>query len=286
MSGARIVSLLLAVGACAPAVHAHPGIVPATPAGPLSVSVEIDGQPSPLYLGPDGSGRYYLEARRGRHYSIELANSSGSRLGVVLTVDGLNAISGARDEGRGRMYVLDPWQRTRVAGWRTSLQEVREFDFVDEQASYAARSGKANAKMGWIELAVYRERQAFVRQPQWLEEPLRRRSAEPAPTAAPEGSTRDDAEPPASPDQREAAKGLAAEGARSYPGTGWGRPAHDPAVLVHFEPEDAPFQTVTLRYEYRAALVALGVLPHHAFRRDRLSEREQAVEGFAPPPLR
>ena len=32
------------------------------------------------------------------------------------------------------MYVLDPWQRTTVQGWRTSLQEVRQFTFVDERA--------------------------------------------------------------------------------------------------------------------------------------------------------
>ena len=94
-------------------------------------------------------------------------------MGVVLTVDGLNAISGERDTGRGRMYVLDPWQRTTVQGWRTSLQEVRQFTFVDERASYAARSGKANEKMGWIEIAAYRERRAFVRSAPRQELPAR-----------------------------------------------------------------------------------------------------------------
>ncbi len=285
MSGPRIVSLLLlAVGAAAAGVEAHPRSVPATLGAPLSVSVEIDGEPAPLYLAPDGSGRYYVEARRGRHYSIELANSGGSRLGVLLTVDGLNVISGSRDEGRGRMYVVDPWQRSRVAGWRTSLQEVREFDFVDERASYAARSGKANAKMGWIELAVYREREPFVSQPRWRMEPRRRPSEGPEPASAPEESARGEAPRSAPSDEREMEKGIAAGSVRSYPGTGWGRPAHDPAVLVSFDPEDVPCQTVTLRYEYRPALMALGVLPR-TLPRDRLSERDQALPDFAQPPL-
>ena len=31
----------------------------------VGVSVELDGRPASLYAAPDGSGRYYLEARTG-----------------------------------------------------------------------------------------------------------------------------------------------------------------------------------------------------------------------------
>jgi len=203
----------------------------------------------------------------------------------VLTVDGLNAISGERDTGRDRMYVLDPWQRTMVQGWRTSLREVRQFTFVDERASYAARSGKANEKMGWIEVAVYRERRPFVH------------AVAPAPPPRPEpyeveGQSADKSEakeaPRAQRDSPEAAAtplpGTAQ--ARSYPGTGWGPRADDPVVLVSFDPEREPSQRLTLRYEYRPALVALGVLPRWMPpSRDRLWERERAEQGFAQPPV-
>src|SRR5687767_5136095 len=130
----------------------------------VSVSVEVDGREAPLYAAPDRTGRFYLEAVAHLGYALRLSNHTGERLGVVVAVDGLNAISGERDPrlpaGRGpagRMYVLGPWDSVTVQGWRTSLDEVRRFTFVDEKRSYAARSGKANAKMGWIELAVYRE---------------------------------------------------------------------------------------------------------------------------------
>ena len=135
------------------------------PGSLVSVAVEVDGRSAPLYAATDGSGRYYLEARAGSRYQVRIASRSSERIGVRLTVDGLNAVSGERDqtswwEGRrpGRMYVLDPWGSTVVRGWRTSLDEVRLFTFVDEERSYAARSGKANEKMGWIEVAVFRER--------------------------------------------------------------------------------------------------------------------------------
>ncbi len=296
MDASRIAPFLLAGAALAQPVPAHPRGLFETPAALVSVSVEIDGQPAPLYPAPDGSGRFYVEARRGSRYAVVLANRAGERLGVVLTVDGLNAISGERDTGRGRMYVLDPWQRTSVQGWRTSLQEVRQFNFVDERASYSARSGKANEKMGWIEVAAYRERRAYVRSAT----PMATPGSGPVPRATPrpepypygaEGAPAGTSDAPAQRSGRDSAEApapsvLGGAQARSYPGTGWGPRTEDPVVLVSFDTEREPSQRLTLRYEYRPALVALGVLPRWLPpSRDRLWERDRAEPGFAQPPL-
>ena len=299
------VLLSLALGACA--AEAHWWAPEETPGRFVGVSVEVGGRPAPLFTARDGSDRWYLEARTGAAYSIVLSNRTGERLGVALDVDGLNVISGER--ASRRMYVLGPWESTTVRGWRTSLENVRRFTFVDERASYAARSGQANSKMGWIEAAVYRERRHRVRplpRPTpwpWVDEP------------APRGHERDDeasgeaggetggetgghaearpAEPPAS--APEAADESARSGAmgdlrrrsepgRSFPGTGWGPRAEDRAVVVSFEPERAPADRVTLRYEYRGALQALGVLPPSWPPRDRLRERDRGEDGFAKAP--
>jgi hypothetical protein len=56
-------------------------------------------------------------------------------------------------------------------------------------------------------------------------------------------------------------------------------------VLVSFDPEDSAAERVTLRYEYRPALLALGVLPAARPHGDRLWERERGESGFAAPPL-
>jgi hypothetical protein len=263
---------------------AHPRPLSRAQGSLLAACVEIDGERSPLYPAPDGSGRYYVEARPGARYSVLLENRSAERLGVVLRVDGLNVISGERDTGRGRMYVLDPWRSATVRGWRTSLEEVRQFTFVDERASYAARSGKANEKMGWIELAVYREQRAIVQAPV-LEAP-------PVASSTDEGRDRATAGAPPAPavpdaeGHRDAARAearLQSAPEASYPGTGWGRRSQDAAVLVSFRPETAPTECLTLRYEYRSGLVALGVLPVPP-RLDRLHQRDSASAGFAQPP--
>jgi hypothetical protein len=270
----QTVWILLAGVALAATASGHSGRRHEAPGPLVGVSVEVGGQSADLYPAPDGSGRYYLEAREGSSYVLHLANRSAERLGVVVQVDGLNVVSGAHDSGRGRMYVLGPGQRTTVRGWRTSLDDVRRFTFVDEKASYAARSGKANSRMGWIELEVFREKRRWTRHRR-PEDRVGRPSGR-----SDEASERsaDAAEAEARPQAKSQAP------ARSYPGTGWGSRAHDPVVLVTFEPERSPAQRTTLRYEYRGALVALGVLPSAHRHHDRLAERDRG-EGFAPPPL-
>ena len=259
------------------------------PGSLVGVSVEVAGQPATLYPASDGSGRYYVEARKGCRYLVRLTNRSGERLGVVLTVDGLNVISGTRDPGSGRMYVLDPWRHATVQGWRTSLDEVRRFTFVDEKASYAARAGKANSRMGWIEVSVYREKR------HWTRHQLRENSAERSDDSRAEapGEPASRAGAPNAPPPPWAAAADAAEAeskttgksrARSYPGTGWGSRARDRVVLVDFQPEHAPAERMTLRYEYRKALVALGVFPAPHTHDDRLSQRDRGEGGFALPP--
>ncbi len=86
----------------------------------VDLSIEVEGAAAPLYPARDGSGRYYLEARAGCAYALRVTNRSPERVGVVLAVDGLNAISGERELGpsdparRGRMYVIDPWDEVHV----------------------------------------------------------------------------------------------------------------------------------------------------------------------------
>jgi hypothetical protein len=274
----------VAVLAAAGQASAHQRPAPGSLVG---ISVDVEGTETPLYRAVDGSGRYYLEARRGARYAFRLTNRTGERLAVLMTVDGLNVISGERQaiDQRGRMYVLDPYESAHIQGWRSSLDDIRRFTFVDEQRSYATRSGQANARMGWIELAVYREQRPYA----WRQQPdVTRQGRDEA------GRERDNAAPPPAAAESEEkadapkAGGLSkrsgdhASGARSYPGTGWGEQAHDPVHVVDFQAQPYAAERITLRYEYASALRALGILPRDVAR-DRLRERERG-EGFAKPP--
>src|SRR2546425_7583449 len=135
-----------ALGGAAPAAAHDVYGVSGGVGGLVSISLEVDGRTAPLYPAPDGSGRYYVEAWRGSRYAVRLANRTGERMGVLLTVDGLNAISGERSpagsRSPGRMYVLYPWDDTGGQGWPASLQDGRQFPFRDAERSYPTRPGQ------------------------------------------------------------------------------------------------------------------------------------------------
>jgi len=281
----------IALGGAAPVFARSPYGASGGVGSLVSVSLEVDGRATPLYPAPDGSGRYYLEAWRGARYAVRLANRTGERLGVLLTVDGLNAISGERSpagpRSPGRMYVLYRWDDTVVQGWRTSLEDVRQFTFVDEERSYAMRSGKAGRHLGWIEVEVYRELRPVARPwPYWPYRPDGRPDdGEPREEGRREPKAKDDSASAARDGIAERAPAPPATAAPSYPGTGWGPRAEDPVRVVSFDPEPAPAERITLRYEYASALRALGILPRSWWTRDRLRDRERGDEGFARPPI-
>src|SRR5206468_9411251 len=107
--------------------------------------------------------RHYFQAFKGRNYSIVLTNNTGRRIGVEIAVDGLNVVNGEQTNlsHNEPMYVLDPYEHATIRGWRTSLDEVRRFVFVDEERSYAERTGQANSDMGWIRVLAFREQQPW-----------------------------------------------------------------------------------------------------------------------------
>jgi len=254
----------------------------------VDVQVRVNGSAAPLYFRPGTNDRHYFQAYRGRNYSLVLRNNTGRRIGVLVAVDGLNVVNGERsglDRGEA-MYVLGPWEQAEIQGWRTSLNEVRKFVFVDEERSYAQRTGQANGDMGWIRVAAFREVEPQAWWPYrpkvsddhaWNDERgSRRENAAPAPPSAP--STK------AAPESQLRADGganMAPRDEESNPGTGWGNREYDPVGETSFVAEKYATDRITLRYEYANGLQALGIVPQRA---PRIWDREQGQLGFAQPP--
>lgn len=269
----------------------------------VDVQIKVQGVPAPLFVAPDHSDRTYFEAYAGRNYSIVLHNRSARRVGVLLAVDGINVVNGERTRlsNQESMYVLDPWQRTEIRGWRTSLDQVRRFVFVDERRSYAERTGQANRDMGWIRVLAFPEARAIawqfndLRRP-WVEKRADDRERSGARTeeldskdepqaAAPEAeggekSGRLGAASPAPTASRQLQRFRNETGdGGSFPGTGWGDRQYDQVRRVEFHAVTRPMDHLVFRYEYASGLRALGIVPN----RDRLGERDGQM-GFAKPP--
>jgi hypothetical protein len=125
----------------------------------VDVQVLVGGDRVPLFYSSSYADRRYFEASRGRNYALEVRNRTGQRIAVLIAVDGLNVVNGERSSlGRLEpMYVLDPWESATIRGWRTSLEQVQQFVFVDEERSYASRTDQANGDMGWIRILAFEE---------------------------------------------------------------------------------------------------------------------------------
>ena len=258
----------------------------------VEVRVKVDGEAAPLYLRPGDWDKRYVQAFRGRNYSLALRNLSGERIGVAISVDGLNVVNGERTalSSTEGMYVLGPWESAEIRGWRTSLETVRRFVFVDEERSYASRTDQANGDMGWIRVHAFREWRPIA----WWQgnKSFYRDNGTPVPSpAVDERARRDQGEPrseadgsrqPASPEgaQRFDAQ-RPAPTADAFPGTGWGDKRNDPVQRVDFRAEREATDRLTFRYEYASGLRALGI--DIRTRRSRLWEREGGELGFAKP---
>ncbi len=213
-------------------------------------------------------GRWYIEALKGREYTIRMRNPYGVRVAVALSVDGLNTIDARQTTASmARKWVLDPYETVTISGWQTSQTEARRFEFTTEERSYGQALGKT-ANLGVISAVFFRERAPIV---------LSRESAA--------DSARQSAAPPAAASSPEAI-GNAKRADEEYAATGMGRRTDHAVTQVWLDLEEAPAQTVNIRYEFRPQLVKLGILPP-ASTPDPLDRRERArgfEPGFAPVP--
>ena len=106
-------------------------------------------------------GKTWVAGTPGHRYSVRLSNRTGGRVMAVLSVDGVNAVSGETAGSDQNGYVLDAWQSTEILGWRKSLDEIAQFNFTSLPNSYAARTGRP-ANVGVIGVAVFTERAPVI----------------------------------------------------------------------------------------------------------------------------
>ena len=102
-------------------------------------------------------GASYVAGRPGDRYAVRLTNRSNARVLVVLSIDGVNAVSGETASTGQTGYVLGAYQTAEITGWRKSYTEAAAFCFTALPDSYAARTDRPD-NVGVIGAAVFRER--------------------------------------------------------------------------------------------------------------------------------
>ncbi|MCP4868500.1 MAG: hypothetical protein GY898_07255 [Proteobacteria bacterium] len=284
-------------------------------AGAAGVRMEIlvDGRVAREY---DGRSKTYIQAYKGKEYSIRLSNDTGSRVAVALSVDGFNTIDAKRTSAvEAAKWVLGPWEQVTVTGWQVGSDHARQFVFTNEESSYGEWLGQTR-NLGNISAAFFGEVPYY--------DPCCGPDG-PVPLTRGEddydgrfgdagGSSRRDREAPrrsepmaeaesveeSRPSSRSSSKsgGGAADASsgdsaygyeRKAPkkkeraATGTGRRTRNSVEWVAFDLDPTPLVSMSLRYGFRDELVELGVLPKPRPRDYSLSRRESG-SGFAPDP--
>ena len=102
-------------------------------------------------------GRLYAAGQPGARYSLRVTNNTPGRVLVVMSVDGVNVLTGETAGYGQRGYVFAPYESYDVSGWRKSDTQVAAFTFAPLSRSYAARTGRPD-DVGVIGIAAFTER--------------------------------------------------------------------------------------------------------------------------------
>ena len=214
---------------------------------PLQTTVEIvdrtEGRALPIYWH---EGRRYIIGKPGDEYAIRVRNSGTGRVLAVMSVDGINVITGATASPQQSGYVLAPFESADIGGWRKSMSRTAAFYFAALPDSYAARTGRPD-NVGVIGVAMYRERVLPIAREEMRQRDTARAESAPAPAANP-------------PAGAIAAADAVAQAAGERLGTGHGRSESSYASYTRFErASDAAAETIAIYYDSYENLLAQGV---------------------------
>lgn len=225
----------------------------------LNVFDRIEGRRLPIHWH---EGRAFVVGKPGNEYQVTIRSRLGEELLAVVSVDGVNVITGDAATPEQSGYVLAPWRSLDIGGWRKSLERTAAFYFTPLADSYAARTGRPD-HVGVIGVALFRKK-APDPQPISRLAPLARSEAD------------------ASQSGRAAAEARSSAPRDERLGTGHGRSETSHARYVSFErASSSPAETVTIYYDSYRNLVARGVLPPTIAPRPPLPH---PFPGFVPDP--
>ena len=281
---ALLCTALLALTACAAA--------PSTHAGSLVDLAVVDRDTGETLRTYTHHGKVYVAGTPGHRYSVRMINRTNARVLTVLSVDGVNAISGETASANQSGYVLSPWESAEIAGWRKSDDEIAQFNFTSLPDSYASRTGRP-ANVGVIGVAVFTER-VYWRD---RDDELSRNEAPPAPASSVNEGLANRAQAPAA----DAAKSVAQPAPREAQaekrafggiakderlGTGHGAREYSHIDTTTFERSTSwPAEQVSIYYDSYRNLVAQGIIERPIARQDpQPFPNRYGPNGFVPDP--
>ena len=217
---------------------------PLPPPGLASVEIfdRTEQRVLPVYWH---QGRRFVVGKPGNEYAIRVRNAGSGRILAVMSVDGVNVITGDTASAQQSGYVLSPHESADIAGWRKSLSRTAAFYFTALPDSYAARTGRPD-NVGVIGVAVFRERARPIALQELRRKDAARAEGQAAPAPSAPNAAADEVAAQRTPQERL--------------GTGHGRSESSYAQYTQFErATESPSETIAVYYDSYENLLAQGV---------------------------
>lgn len=223
-------------------------------------------------------GLRYVEARKNEEYELRIKNPLGVRVAVALFVDGLNTIDARRTSAdKAVKWVIEPYGTLIISGWQMSDSRARRFYFTSEEDSYARKIGQP-ADFGVITAVFFREKRNYV-------------VKKPRPILKDDDLSSDRESNESTQKNKSSSAGAADSTACCPPkreeraATGIGRDVQNDVEWIDLKLEERSSGAVTIRYEYRNALVRMGIIPRGSGETQQGVVKPRNKDGrYAPEP--
>ena len=222
-------------------------------------------------------GKAYVVGKPGNEYQVNV-RSRGEEVLAVVSVDGVNVVTGETAAAQQSGYVLYPGSAMDIRGWRKNMERINAFYFTALPDSYAARTGRPD-NVGVIGVAVFRKKP-----PEPVARPFSPAPATIARQDANGAGASSDAQPAKRAEESTASGDLASRSVAKEPklGTGYGRDESSQARWVAFErASQNPAEVLSIHYDSYRNLVARGVIREPA----PVAPLPQPFPGFVPAPV-
>jgi hypothetical protein len=133
-------------------------LVPGSFGEEFKFTVLVDGQPADEY---QHDGRTFIEGKPGSEFTLKFENRTAFPVLILPSVDGLSTIDGKAASPEDGGYVVGAFETYEIKGWRTSLNDVRKFNFTAKgnNETYLEQLTGSDQNCGVIGLKVIRQRQ-------------------------------------------------------------------------------------------------------------------------------
>lgn len=126
------------------------------------VTVLVNGKPITEYAH---QGKTYIEGRKGSEYAIRVKNNTYGRICAVVSVDGLNILTGKPAASTDPGFVLNNYEEITIPGWKLDSKEAAKFTFSAEDGSYSVQAGQGDTNLGVIGVKVFTEKRRYYSNP-------------------------------------------------------------------------------------------------------------------------